>query len=544
MKTFCYFKAKASSPILLFIICILFFEQSPGQNYWARTFGESNEEASMAISSLCGNKIGIVGWTKSFGAGYGDILFVIFDNNGNLIFQKTFGESQIDEGFALCSDNDCGVLVGGSVQYVGFGSRDIALIRLDSLGITLWQTLIGNIDDDNVSSIIATPDGGFMGTGFSHAPYEPGFSIVIFKISSSGQLQWQKVLRTDTIAYDYGRKIIKLKNENYLVLCSASSDKTNQKSGTLLIEVGIDGKIVKNKLLFSQNLNLNPEGIIELDNGFIIVGTAIIGTESKTDAFILKISEDFLPVFCKLLKGPGYENLHNVIRTTEDMLYACGSTNSSVETGFDFWLQKFDSNGTLKFSKIYGGTHDEHCFALAETSDKGIVITGWTFSFGAGASDIMVLKVDSSSNIPSNSIITSFWEPDVDSAIVISLDAPLILSNYFLEQKVTNLKENFSNLIVIDLGSNTSYQENSPVNYHIKLLEQVETKTLVLVIDSEIEKNSEISLFDTFGREIYKIPINLRKGNQYVSINLKELSKGVFLIRESSNNIFVKFINR
>lgn len=522
-----------------------YFTKTLAQNYWARTFGESNEEASMAISSICVNKIGLVGWTKSFGTGYEDILFLIFDNDGNPIFQRTFGESQMDEGFALCTTNDCGALVGGSVQYVGFGSGDIALIRLDSLGNTLWQTLIGNIDDDNVSSVTETPDGDFIATGFTHAPYGPGFNIAIFKITNSGRLQLQKILRTDTIAYDYGKKIKKLKNGNYLVLCATSSNITNQKSGALFIEITMDGEIVKKKLLFSQSLNLSPEDILELDNGFIIVGTAIIGTASKSDAFILKTTEDFSPVFCKLLKGQGYENLHDVIRTNGDWLYACGATSSSSGKDFDFWLLKFDSNGTIEFSKTYGGTLDEHSFALTEASDGGIVVAGWTFSFGLGASDIMVIKVDTSGNLPTNNLSISIWEPTIDSVTEFtSQDIPLILSNYNLVQKDTNLTENQSHLAVIDLGSNTSNQKNTIFKTcPIMLLQQIETNTLVLVIDSEIETTTEISIYDIFGREVRKISVKLCEGTQYVSISLTELPKGIFFVRENSTNILVKFIN-
>lgn len=530
--------------LLLPLLFPSFFTQTLAENYWARTFGESNEEASMAISSMCGNKIGLAGWTKSFGTGYEDILFLIFDNNGNLFFQRTFGESQMDEGFALCTTDDCGVLVGGSTQYVGFGSGDIALIRLDSLGNTLWQTLIGNTDDDNVSSITGTPDGGFIATGFSHAPYGPGFNIVIFKITSSGRLQWQKILQTDTIAYDYGQKIIRLKNENYLVLCASSSNKTNQKSGTLLIEVSIDGEIVKNKLLFSESLNLSPEGIVELDDGFIIVGTTIIGTEPKSEAFILKTSDDFSPVFCKLLKGQGYENLHNIIQTKENLLYACGATSSSPGTGFDFWLLKFDNNGELKFSRTYGGTYDEHSFALTKTSDGGIAVAGWTFSFGLGSSDIMVIKIDTSGYLSTNNVSTSTWVPAIDSAELTGQEIPLILSNYNLSQQDTVLKETPSNLIVIDLGSNTSNLENTMFKGNqIKLLQQTEAKTLILAINSEIERAAEISFYDIFGRESHKIPVNLHVGTQYISISLKELPNGIFFIYESSTNIWVKFLN-
>lgn len=50
------------------------------------------------------------------------------------------------------------------------------------------------------------------------------------------------------------------------------------------------------------------------------------------------------------------------------------------------------SQGT--FTRVFGGDRDEHALALTPTRDGGYAIAGFTFSYGAGQSDVWVMKVD------------------------------------------------------------------------------------------------------------------------------------------------------
>ncbi|RMG71360.1 MAG: caspase family protein [Bacteroidetes bacterium] len=47
-----------------------------------------------------------------------------------------------------------------------------------------------------------------------------------------------------------------------------------------------------------------------------------------------------------------------------------------------------------RFSRVYGGDKDEHAMGVVQAQDGSYVLTGFTFSEGAGKSDVWVMKVD------------------------------------------------------------------------------------------------------------------------------------------------------
>jgi hypothetical protein len=46
------------------------------------------------------------------------------------------------------------------------------------------------------------------------------------------------------------------------------------------------------------------------------------------------------------------------------------------------------------WTRAYGGSHDDCCYSVIESSTGGYVLAGWTYSFGAGQKDVYLLKVD------------------------------------------------------------------------------------------------------------------------------------------------------
>jgi hypothetical protein len=50
----------------------------------------------------------------------------------------------------------------------------------------------------------------------------------------------------------------------------------------------------------------------------------------------------------------------------------------------------------ITFQRTYGGAADDYSFSVQHTSDGGYIITGYTYSYGAGGSDVYLVKTDAS----------------------------------------------------------------------------------------------------------------------------------------------------
>jgi hypothetical protein len=59
------------------------------------------------------------------------------------------------------------------------------------------------------------------------------------------------------------------------------------------------------------------------------------------------------------------------------------------------------------FAKTYGGTNWDYAYSVRQTSDGGYIVVGWAYYFGAGNTDIFLIKTDSNGNIGSCSIVQS-----------------------------------------------------------------------------------------------------------------------------------------
>jgi predicted secreted protein len=73
-----------------------------------------------------------------------------------------------------------------------------------------------------------------------------------------------------------------------------------------------------------------------------------------------------------------------------------GYTRSFGAGGSDVWLLKVDAQGDTEWTRTYGGSADDEAYSVDLTFDGGYIVAGMTKSLGAGGSDVWLLKVTAS----------------------------------------------------------------------------------------------------------------------------------------------------
>lgn len=123
-------------------------------------------------------------------------------SNGDLVWEQSFGGSEIDEPRGITSTNDGNFIVVGDTRSAdkdvstNNGGADLWMIKITTEGNLLWEKNLGGSSFDVARSISKTQDGGFVISGNSRS-LDEGFINKgqndgwVLKVDNNGSLLWQ-----------------------------------------------------------------------------------------------------------------------------------------------------------------------------------------------------------------------------------------------------------------------------------------------------------------------------------------------------------------
>jgi hypothetical protein len=125
---------------------------------WNKNYGGAEVEWGQSIVEDSNGNLLICGYTNSFGEGGYDILVYKVNDQGDIIWQKTYGGSDWDFGYKIIAHPTEGYLICGKTYSYGNGGSDGYLIHISDDGNLLNEWTFGGEGDDELVDIEMIPN--------------------------------------------------------------------------------------------------------------------------------------------------------------------------------------------------------------------------------------------------------------------------------------------------------------------------------------------------------------------------------------------------
>jgi hypothetical protein len=151
-----------------------------GNMEWNMTYGGTGFDWGMHLIQTLDEGYAILAVTNSFGAGDADYWLIKTDSDGNMLWNKTYGETGFDFGVHVLQTVEGGYAIIGFTDSFGAGGTDAWLVKTDVDGIMRWNQTYGGAEDDEGWSLIETSDGGYAlaGNTYSFGAGDQDFYVV------------------------------------------------------------------------------------------------------------------------------------------------------------------------------------------------------------------------------------------------------------------------------------------------------------------------------------------------------------------------------
>ncbi|MDF2436665.1 MAG: lipoprotein [Bacteroidota bacterium] len=442
-------------------------------NHYSTTIDQSGKDV---VQTADGGYL-IAGTTENSDPTDLDMKITKTDAYGNIVSTKIYGGARVEYPNNMVATSDGNYLVVGFSQSFGGGDMDVYLMKIDANGNEIFTKSYGGFGNEEGKEIIATADGNYIivGASNSYTGSSTNNDIQLFKIDPNGTLLTTR--NYGTSQYESARSI-KLCSDGGFVIAGKTAPSLTSNASLYLVRTNANLDTMWTRVLSGAPNSWEGKSVIVNSDNSLTLAIDDSSVTNDSDIRIMKLNSDATSIITNNRFGDNMKDIVKTLRPTNDGGYILGGISRSFGWPVDMWVIKLDGNCNLQWDKNYGGAGHEHAYSIRQTSDGGYIAVGHARSY------------------------STFWEL------------------YLVKMGQTGL-----------VGVNELALNNSKASIYPNPTDGV------LNIDlSELKDYSSFTISNTIGQTVYSEDLVTLRGNQLMTIDLKDQKPGVYFVTIQSAN--------
>ena len=301
----------------------------------------------------------------------------------NKIWEKKWGGLEYDKSYDVVGIGNNIYLVGETKSF-GNGETDVFIVKYHSNGTIIWNITWGGTDWDGARGVFADKNGIYV-TGYTKSFGNGSENLFVLKASNNGTIIWN--ITWGNLADDSGTDIIV--DNDYIYVVGITNSYGAGGSDAVFLKLNQSGSIEWN---YTWGGIGNDYGYgIANQSGFIYISgaTSSFGN-GNSDSFLAKFYDNGTQIWNKTWGGI-YEDLGGRICVGGGPIFVTGETRSFGAGSSDIFLLKFSPGGDLVWNYTWGGTGNDFGSRVIWTETK-IYVIGMYENPSTNSDDAVLLK--------------------------------------------------------------------------------------------------------------------------------------------------------
>jgi len=277
------------------------------------------------------------------------------DNQGSLLWKTIIGGEKTDKlSSGIATQN--GFAVFGLTYSYGNGQSSAWVVKLNGDGNVIWNKTYGQSAECAARTGVLASDGDYVLAGYIDTQGDNNYDFYILKVQADGHMVWNKTYggAQSEKAYAMARAV-----DGYVLVGEIESPETT--TDAWVLKVDDNGNMLWNKTVGGKNADSPAYITPSKDGGYLVAGFTFSFGEGQRDFWLFKISDQGQVLFSCTQGNGAFQEAYSVIETGDNAYVMVGWTDPMGQPAliskavYDFYVVKLSvpqSNGPSTFQFI------------------------------------------------------------------------------------------------------------------------------------------------------------------------------------------------